>query len=221
MGYLNGNTITVDAILTKHGRLKLAEGQSLGITKFALSDDGVDYSLFNPDHGGGSAFYGEAITDLPQLEAVPDDSNLMKYTLMTMDRNRVFLPNLDIEPTALTITKQGPEGAKLLNVITLNHPAEQYSFKIFDISAITVNAMTTPVNNQTSHFTVMQEMPDTAVAGPATQLKVMALPLTTNISTAIEIYGLSSGAVNYATVTCTPNIREYPRNPGAAGVVGS
>ena len=35
MGYLNGNTITVDAILTKHGRQKLAEGQSLGITKFA------------------------------------------------------------------------------------------------------------------------------------------------------------------------------------------
>ena len=45
MGYLNGNTITVDAILTKHGRQKLAEGQALGITKFALSDDGVDYKL--------------------------------------------------------------------------------------------------------------------------------------------------------------------------------
>ena len=188
MGYLDGSTITVDAILTGEGRRKLAEGAGLGITKFTL--EAITYA-----HIG------------------------MIFHLMTMDRIRVFLPNLEIEPSALTITKQGPEGAKLLNVITLNHPAEQYSFKIFDISAITVSAMTTPVNNQTSHFNVMQEMADTAIAGPATQLKVMALPLTTNISTAIEIYGLSSGAVNYATVTCTPNIREYPRDPGAQGVV--
>ena len=55
MGYLNGNTITVDAILTKHGRKKLAQGQSLGITQFSLSDDGIDYSLWNSSHPSGSA----------------------------------------------------------------------------------------------------------------------------------------------------------------------
>jgi len=39
MAYLNNTEITVDAILTKKGREKLAAGDGLNITKFALGDD--------------------------------------------------------------------------------------------------------------------------------------------------------------------------------------
>ena len=46
MGYLDNSSITVDAILTKKGRELLAKGDgSFQITKFALSDDEVDYNL--------------------------------------------------------------------------------------------------------------------------------------------------------------------------------
>jgi len=45
MGYLDGSTITVDAVLTKQGRKLLAQGQSLGIQGFCLSDTGIDYNL--------------------------------------------------------------------------------------------------------------------------------------------------------------------------------
>ena len=95
---------------------------------------------------------------------------------------------------------------------------KSYKFKIFDASAIVVDVMTQQANNQTYQYNAMQEMPDTVIAGPATQLKVMALPLTHKVTTAIEIYGVASGAVNYATVTATSNIREYPRDNGQ-GVV--
>ena len=210
MGYLDGSTITVDAILTNEGRKKLAQGAGLGITKFSLSDDGIDYKLWNPDHASGSTYYGEAINELPNLEAVTDSHIGMRYHLLTMDRDRVFLPNLDVDPSSILISKQGPDGAKLINVVTLKHPAEQYNFKIFDASAIVVDVMTQSANGQTAQFNSMQEMPDTQVAGPATQLKVMALPLTHKVTTAIEIYGIASGAVNYCTVTATSNIREYP-----------
>jgi hypothetical protein len=51
MGYLNNQVITVDAILTKKGRQLLAQGGSaFNITQFALSDDEIDYSLYNPSH---------------------------------------------------------------------------------------------------------------------------------------------------------------------------
>jgi len=50
MGYLDNTSITVDAILTKKGRQKLASGQSLNITKFALGDDEIDYTLYEPAH---------------------------------------------------------------------------------------------------------------------------------------------------------------------------
>ena len=48
MGILDNDTVIVDAILTKIGRQKLAQGQPLGISKFAFGDTGVDYTLYNP-----------------------------------------------------------------------------------------------------------------------------------------------------------------------------
>ena len=48
MGILDNDTVIVDAILTKIGRRKLAQGQPLGIRKFAFGDTGVDYTLYNP-----------------------------------------------------------------------------------------------------------------------------------------------------------------------------
>ena len=71
MGYLDNTSITVDAILTKRGRELLARGDgSFNITQFALADDEIDYTLFNENHPNGSQYYGEAIENLPLLEAI-------------------------------------------------------------------------------------------------------------------------------------------------------
>ncbi len=93
MGYLNNGIITVDAILTKKGRELLARGDGeFKITQFALSDDEIDYTLYNSSHPSGSAFYGEAIEALPTLEAFPDESVIMKYKLTTLPRGTARLP---------------------------------------------------------------------------------------------------------------------------------
>ena len=47
MGFLDNTTITVDAILTKVGRRKLSAG-TFNITRYALSDEAVDYTLYEP-----------------------------------------------------------------------------------------------------------------------------------------------------------------------------
>ena len=81
MGILDNDTVIVDAILTKLGRDKLRQGQPLGISQYSFGDTGVDYNLYNPDHPSGSDAYGQAITSLPQLEAVPDDDVFMRSRL--------------------------------------------------------------------------------------------------------------------------------------------
>ena len=63
MGFLDNSSITVDAVLTKLGKEKLAAGQPLGITKFGASDDGIDYKLWNAGNTAGSDQYGQAIED--------------------------------------------------------------------------------------------------------------------------------------------------------------
>jgi hypothetical protein len=55
MAYLNNNVLTVNAILTKKGREVLAKTGGLNITAFALADDEIDYTQFNPTHPLGSA----------------------------------------------------------------------------------------------------------------------------------------------------------------------
>ena len=85
MGYLNNQVVTVDAILTKKGRELMARNDgSFQITQFSLADDEIDYTLYNPTHPSGSSFYGEAIDNMPLLEAFPTETQIMKYQLTTL-----------------------------------------------------------------------------------------------------------------------------------------
>ena len=107
MGYLNNQVLTVDAILTKKGRELLAKNDgSFQITQFALADDEIDYTLYNPTHPSGSTFYGEAIENMPLLEAFPIETQIMKYKLATLPRGTAKLPVLDLGYSAITL-KQG------------------------------------------------------------------------------------------------------------------
>ena len=107
MGYLNNSVVTVDAILTKKGRELLARGDgSFRITQFALADDEIDYTLYNTSHPSGSAFYGEAIENMPLLEAFPDETQVMKYKLTTLPRGTAKLPILEAGYASITL-KQG------------------------------------------------------------------------------------------------------------------
>jgi hypothetical protein len=107
MGYQNNSVVTIDAILTTKGRELLAKNDgSFRITQFALADDEIDYTLYNPNHPSGSAFYGEALQNMPLLEAFPQETQTMKYKLTTLPRGTAKLPILDLGYSAIVI-KQG------------------------------------------------------------------------------------------------------------------
>ena len=107
MGYLNNSVVTVDAILTDKGRQLLAQNDgTFRITQFALSDDEIDYTLYNPTNPSGSAFYGQAIENMPLLEAFPLVTQEMKYVLTTLPRGTSKMPVLDLGYAAITL-KQG------------------------------------------------------------------------------------------------------------------
>ena len=109
MGYLNNQVITVDAILTTKGRELLAKGDgSFNITQFALADDEIDYTLYNPSNPSGSAYYGEAIENMPLLEAFPDETQMMKYKLVTLPRDTAKMPTLAIGNANPTIAQTEP-----------------------------------------------------------------------------------------------------------------
>jgi hypothetical protein len=138
MGYLNNAVLTIDAILTKKGRELLAKNDgSFRITQFALADDEIDYSLYNPTHPSGSAFYGQAIENMPLLEAFPDETQVMKYKLVTLPRGTAKMPILDLGFSSIVL-KQGASLAitpQTLNYLGNNQTYESngYTATISDV----------------------------------------------------------------------------------------
>jgi|15BtaG_2_1085339.scaffolds.fasta_scaffold00172_9 hypothetical protein len=120
MGILDNDTVIVDAILTKLGRQKLAQGQPLGVTQFAFGDTGVDYTLYNTDHPSGSSAYGSAITNLPMMEAVPETDVFLRFPLWgTGERNVEFLRTIQVQNSSETVNKNNAPNSTSSAIITI------------------------------------------------------------------------------------------------------
>tara|TARA_R110000796_G_scaffold182264_8_gene298836 strand:+ start:744 stop:1439 length:696 start_codon:yes stop_codon:yes gene_type:complete len=155
MGYLNNQIVTVDAILTTKGRELLARGDgSFNISQFALADDEIDYTLYNPTNPSGSAYYGEAIENMPLLEAFPDSLQMMKYKLVTLPRDTAKMPTLAIGNAnpSLAQTEQYVVAPNTLNYLGGNSVVESsgYIFTVSDIRMFSSVVPNTPKQLQTS-----------------------------------------------------------------------
>lgn len=118
MGYLDNTTIIVDAVLTKKGREALArQNGSFKITQFALGDDEIDYTLYNENHPNGSAYSGEAIENMPLLEAIPDDQSILKSKLVTLPRGTSAMPVVTANVAKITLSLGS---TTVVNPTTLN-----------------------------------------------------------------------------------------------------
>ena len=104
MSFLNNQLVTIDAVLTKKGRELMARNDGLfQVTQFALADDEIDYTLYNPTHPSGSAFFGEAIEQMPLLQAFTDETQNLKYKLVTLTRGTSKLPVLNVGYAAISL----------------------------------------------------------------------------------------------------------------------
>jgi hypothetical protein len=105
MAYLDNTTITVTATLTKKGRELLAKTGNLNITSFALADDEINYNLYQPNHPLGSAFYDLALRNTPVLEPFSDESQLMKYKLVTLPSGVTSIPVITVAPSSINVPR--------------------------------------------------------------------------------------------------------------------
>jgi hypothetical protein len=206
MGYLNNNAITIDAILTTKGRELLAKNDgSFRITQFALADDEIDYTLYNPFHPSGSSFYGEAIENMPLLEAFPQETQIMKYKLATLPRGTAKLPVLDLGYSSISLQ----QGASLsITPQTLNYlgnatafETSGYSATISDVRLMStfngVGVNTTAAITANSTTTLGTNVSTTVVG---TQINLRATTVNTlfgtntQLSATLTVVGLDSGA---------------------------
>ena len=200
MGYLNNNTVTVDAILTKKGRELLARNDgSFRITQFALADDEIDYTLYNPNHPSGSAFYGEAIQNMPILEAFPDETQTMKYKLLTLPRGTAKLPVLEVGYTTITM-KQG--SSLSITPQTLNYLGTDSTFEASGYTATIGDSRT--LSNFAGvgvNTTNAAQLNSTTTVGTNVSRTVIGTTINLTATTVNTLFGTSNTLNTILTVT--------------------
>ena len=219
MAILNPTTVTVDAVLTTKGRELLARNDgSFQITQFSLADDEVDYTLYNPNQPSGSAFYGEAIEAMPVIQAFPNDTQIMRYKLVTLPRGTSRLPVVSLGYNTITL-KQGasltitPQTLNYLGA-TSTFEANGYVATIADVRLVSsfqgTGITTTTVGDQSLNTTtgavLSKSVVGTSFTLTGTTVNTLFGTSLTTLSTTITVIGRDSGAritipINIAKVT--------------------
>ena len=210
MGYLDNSTIVVDAILTKQGRKLLASGQGLNIKYFTLSDTGIDYTLWNPDHPSGSAYYGEAIENLPNLEALPNASFFMRNNLITLGRDVKALPYVTLNGFGIgeSYSFDFKNSNDTLNVTPgLENAAETIGWQLIvpDSSLITITGWSAAdISGNASQYLNDQEIANAKVfeqTGAAPQAVINRANTLTSRSLTVTFISKSTGAYKHMNIS--------------------
>ena len=229
MGYLDKTTITVDAILTKKGRELLAKGSDqFQITQFALSDDEVDYSLWDVNHQLGSNYYGQAIESMPLVEAVPNETYVMKHKLVTLPRGTSKLPivTVNLPKVTLTIGATANLNPTTLNFDGTNNSVESggYRATIADrrLLANFVGRGAQNIGNQTVRPYTSTAVSETIVGQSFSMRAINSTTLfgtNTKLLTTITIEGIDSGASITVPVEISKEIIASVSAQGETGIV--
>ena len=208
MGYLDNSSVVVDAILTKKGRELLSKQDgSFNITQFALADDEIDYTLYNENHPNGSAFYGEAIENLPLIEAIPNENNTMVSKLVTLKRGTTKIPTISVTSNTLSVARSQNF---TINPTTANFEEttveSAYSFTIADRRLISQGTAGGDGFNSVNIPFTGTALSQTFVGSSFTGTTLAGLTLfgsNSALATSIIVMGIDTGARTTITLTVT------------------
>ena len=204
MAYLDNTEITVDAILTKKGREKLAAGQGLNITQFALADDEIDYGLYEPAHPKGSAYYDAAIKAIPVLEASPDETQVMRFKLVTLPKNTTRIPKVSFGVPNISVTQDEGEVALTPTTSPSGNTTAGYTIVLANKEAGSIIGTGTTTASGTAPVFLGDEVTTTAAVVTGRVFKFIPNPnLTQTIQTTITVYGNETGGSQTIPVTVT------------------
>lgn len=215
MGYLNNSSVTVDAILTRRGRELLSRNDgSFRITQFALGDDEIDYTLYNENHPDGSQFFGEAIENLPLVEAFPDENSIMVHKLVTLPRGTTKLPILQVGTTSVNIGlgQTNTVSPQTFNFAGVNNTVESsgYLFTIADRRLLTSFAGAGANATAVASIPFTGERLSQTVRGQSVTLRAISsttlFGANNTLTTTLTIVGLDSGARITVPVTISKTV---------------
>ena len=202
MAYLDNSEITVDAILTKKGREKLASGQGLNITKFALGDDEIDYTLYEPAHPKGSAYYDAAIRAIPVTEASPDETQVLRYKLVTLPKGTTKIPKVEFGVPSILVNQRSGQVSLTPTTSPSGNGQAGYTIVLANKNAGSIIGSGIAAGTGTIPVFLGDEITTTAAVERGLTFSFIPNPNTTQtIKTTITVYGNETGGSQTIPVT--------------------
>ena len=223
MGYLNNTSVTIDAILTNKGRELLAMGRDeFQITQFALSDDEIDYDLWNPAHTLGTAYYGSVIENLPMIEALPDETQMMKYKLVTLPKKTARIPIIELGAGNITLRTGGqstivkPSTPTFENGnATLGYTAILSNSEVAQLRVAPGGRVNSGVSPSTPRFLGDNDSPQSIAVTGREFLIIANTQVTANATATLTIIGNETGGRKQITITVLKARNFAAREQGA------
>ena len=204
MAYLDNTEITVDAILTKKGREKLAAGQGLNITKFALGDDEIDYTLYEPAHPKGSAYYDAAIKAIPITEASPDETQVLRHKLVTLPKGTTKIPKVEFGIPSVTVNQNSGQVQISPTTSPSGNTQSGYTVILANKNAGSIVGSGLAAGAATTPSFLGDEITSTAAIETGLTFQFIPNPsITATIRTTITVYGNETGGSQSIPVTVT------------------
>lgn len=207
MGYIQGDTIQLEAILTTKGRELLARGSGFEITKFAVADDEVDYSLWTPTHPLGTSYYARLIENMPLTEPVPDETQVMRYKLVTLPRGTKEIPviSLGFTSIAMEFDRSNAVPVRPQTSQGFNGAGFGYTAILYDSTAATLVGSGLPDNvNFTTPAFFGDRSTANAVVARGMEFTISPKDVPSQVSTQLTIIGNQTGAVITIPVIVSP-----------------
>lgn len=202
MAYLDNSEITIDAILTKKGREKIASGQGLNITQFALGDDEIDYSLYEPAHPLGSAYYDAAIKAIPVTEASPDETQVLRYKLVTLPKGTTKIPLVEFGVPSITVNQKSGQVSLTPTTSPSGNKVSGYTLVLANKNAGQIVGIGASAGSGTVPIFLGDEITTTAAVEKGTSFTFIPNPsITQTIKTTITVYGNETGGSQTIPVT--------------------
>ena len=209
MGFLDHSTnnIIVDAVLTDKGRQMLARNDgSFQITRFSFGDDEVDYGLWNINHPLGSSYYGILIENMPLVEALPDETQSLKYKLVTLPKQTTRIPVITVANPSITLQAAGDTAIITPNTSnfasgnsTFGYTAILSDSTVADISV--VQPLANPGTLPTTPTAIGNNADSQSVAVAGFAFQITAKNLLENKTTTVNIIANETGGSAAVNVT--------------------
>ena len=205
MSYIINETDPFISIkLTEKGREKLAAGQGLNITQFALADDEIDYTLYEPAHPKGSAYYDSAIKAIPIMEASPDETQVLRYKLVTLPKGTTQIPVVALGISAVGVYQDEGQVALSPTTSPQGNTNAGYTVVLADQRAGTLAVTQGATAAGSVPVFLGEEITTTAQVVSGLGFTFTPNPaLTSNVSTTITVYGNETGGAQTIPVTIT------------------